>query len=85
MVIAFENTLHTLTLAGSSLIFVSCNNCETCVQERLPMDGGVPEAVMEEEVCGRQDIIDRGDEIINDVTFEGDTVLYQTYWKCSKD
>jgi hypothetical protein len=56
-------------------MFVSCNNCETCVQYKVPMDAGTTEAIAEEEVCGRKDLIDRENEIINDVTFDGDSDL----------
>jgi len=49
------------------------------------MDGGVDEVVQEEEVCGRRDLIDKEDEIINDVTFENDPISYQTIWRCTKD
>ena len=62
----------------------SCNKCETCVQYKVPMDGGELTSIGEEEVCGRKDIIAQGDDIQNDVSFSGDSVLYQTYWECSK-
>jgi uncharacterized protein YcfL len=73
-----------LALAGSSLMLVSCNNCETCLQYKVPMNGTGEEFLMEQEVCGNQDVTDKEDETIDNVSFEGDTVLYQTYWRCSE-
>ncbi|MCI5054494.1 MAG: hypothetical protein MRY83_00150 [Flavobacteriales bacterium] len=64
--------------------FAACQKCEQCVQYKVPMTGGNIEQINTEEVCGNGSITDRKDEIIDDVKFDGDSVLYQTYWQCSK-